>query len=257
LVGAGVFADVVTISELGAHPLAVVTALVTQDSNGVRAWESAPSASLVMALQCALADGRPDAIKTGMLGTPETLSAVAKQLALHAIPDTWVISDPVLASGGDVPMAAQLLAETFARTARRLAKGGLRVLLTPNVAELGALTGAAAPASLDDLRKLAQRLAEAGDCCVLAKGGHLSDSVGTDVLVHLAGVHEFSPLPWPESSDIHGTGCALSSALAVELARGTDLADAVRSAREVLAVKARACLKIGVGRHQLGRFVRS
>lgn len=258
LVGAGVFADVLTISELGAQPLAIVTALVDQDSLGVRSWVSAPSQNLVDATSSALIDGQPDAVKLGMLGTAEVLSSVAAALAAHAHADTWVVIDPVLASGGTgAPMGGLALAAGFADSARFLGAEGIRVVLTPNTAELGALTESSAPATLAEMCRDAERLAESARCWVLAKGGHLSDAVGTDVLVGPSGTTEFAPLSWPTEGDIHGTGCALSSALAVALARGLDLPNAVESARAVLASKANASVQVGRGRPQLGRFVRS
>ncbi len=254
MAGAGVFADVLTISECGAHPLAVVTAQVVQDSHGVHSWAGPDVQSLIAGTRSALLDGRPDAIKIGMLGNAEALDAVTATLVEFATPKTWVVIDPVLASGGDAPMASAHLADALLPALRTLGDAGLSVVLTPNAPELGRLLRAGTPETRAELQHQAATLSAGAECVVLAKGGHILDCVGTDFLVGAGERVEYPPLEWPDNADIHGTGCALSSALAVELGRGTSLAQAVVAARDTLAAKVMASVQIGSGRRQLGPF---
>lgn len=245
--GAGVCADAAVFRELGVEALTVPTALVAQSSRGVRGFEPSPLPIFRAMLEEALVDGAPDAIKVGMLASPELADAVAwarRKLA----PDVPLVLDPVLAGGG--PAGGSLARDGLVRGITALADS--RTLLTPNAAECAALAGeVSAPRGLSDLAALAERLAETLGCAVLAKGGHIAPC-GTDVLArpgHSTLTLEPGPLV---DEDIHGTGCHLAAAIAGFLARGRTLEEAVRAGRLDLQgrMAGRRHARVGSGRPQ-------
>lgn len=244
LVGAGVVADALTIREHGAQPLAVVTATVAQDSRGVRSFAPAPLDVFAESLACALEDGRPDAVKVGMLATAEHAEVLSA-----ALPEgTPVVLDPVLHGGRD---GAPLHRTGLLRALDVLAE---RALVTPNADELQRwLRSDRVARDVLELAAGARALHERGAWAVLAKGGHV-DPPGVDVLVIDGATHELPSLGgcWPDG-DIHGTGCALSSAIAARLAFGDGVLEAVSSARSWLHGKATSVdgvTRVGCGRAQ-------
>lgn len=245
--GAGVGADTLTIAACGAHPMAVPTALVDQDSTGVRGFHPTDLAWFERMVRAALTDGRPNAVKIGMLGHDDHAHVVARLLRDHLPAGTPVVVDPVLTGGRDPAALAHSrhtfdavigLADTFA------------TVVTPNAMELGVFCDAPAPRDLNALTQLARRLASARAIAVLAKGGHITPP-GTDVLATPDAVHTFAPTDAAPSEDVHGTGCFLSSALASALALGMPLTAAVEAARAHLAEAfAGRVTRLGAGRLQ-------
>lgn len=258
--GAGVGADGLTIAACGAHPLAVPTALVDQDSRGVRGFVRTDDALFRRMLTAALVDGRPNAVKLGMLADAARAEVVADLLADLLPPHIPIVVDPVLTGGLDGETLAQSGAATYGPLLA-LARDRL-VVLTPNAHELMTLTaGAVAITTEVALTEGAQRLATASGAWVLAKGGHI-EPPGVDVLASPEGPHtRFDPVEPAPPTDVHGTGCRLSSAVATALGRrvhvnsalpsSADLLDAVREARAVMAKSfANAVMTVGAGRPQ-------
>ncbi len=241
--GAGIQADVKTITALGAYAATAITAITVQDSRAVHAVHKLPLALVRDQIARALADPGADAVKTGMLVDAPTIIAVAT--ALRPAAGIPLVIDPVMvASSG-----TRLLAEDALATLRA-ELFPLAALITPNVPEAELLSGLAIrdPASM--------RLAALaiGARAVLVKGGHLPGEIVVDVLASEAGVIvlEQPRIPGPPR---HGTGCTLASAIAAGLAQGMALADAVRRARAYLQAAIATAPAIGAGAGLLNHAV--
>jgi hydroxymethylpyrimidine/phosphomethylpyrimidine kinase len=236
--GAGLLRDVATARALGAHAHAVGTAW-TEQGPGVHRVEARDPGAVRQALLEALA-ARPAAVKVGMAVGPATAAAIVEALAGYGGP---VVVDPVLASSRGGPLWA-----TAPRELLPLARRA--TLVTPNAPEAAALVGQRVD-TLAEAESAGRRLqVEAGLAAVLVKGGHLSDPEGgaTDVLVTAGPVTHFRRPRVPGPSP-RGTGCTLATAIAIELGRGREIADAVAHAREWLGRAIAAAREVGGQRH--------
>ena len=257
LSGAGVIADAMTARALATFPLVVPTALVDQDSHGVHSFQSVDLDHMERTLKRTLQDGRPDAIKVGMLGDPHMASLVFRQIQCHAA-TVPVVIDPILAGGG--PNGGALTRPAATNTARHRRSNSLvdvlsavlrpTMMVTPNALELAAMLGSAPARTTEELEAQARELADDTDVMVLAKGGHTA-SPGVDVFVCDAEVIRMeSDRTW--DADLHGTGCALSTAIAAFLARGAAPREAVTLAKRYLEARVAAgVIQVGQGRAQI------
>jgi len=239
--GAGVQADLKTFSALGCYGMAAITALTAQNTRGVTAaWPVAPD---IVAAQVAavMSDIPPDAIKIGMVATPEVARAIAR--VLGAAPRNLVF-DPVLAPTQGVSLASEGLEAALVATLLPLAR-----LVTPNLHEASALTDRPRARRMDEMAAQGRLLIEAGAHAVLVTGGDLAGEP-VDVLVVEGGETRVFHGRRVETRHTHGTGCALSAAIAAELARGEDLIDAIATAKAWLegALAAAERLDMGEGR---------
>lgn len=230
--GAGLQMDLQVFAHHDVHGMAVPTALTVQTTRGVH--RTLPVFPNIVGEQLAmlLADIRPDVIKLGMLASDDVLLRVANTLDGHAgIPR---VVDPVLqASDGSFLLERR----AWRSLVERLVAGA--ALVTPNLPEAETLTGERDP------ERAARVLLEAGACAVLVKGGH-GDGPADDLLVTLYSVTRF-PGERLKGDPVHGTGCALSAAIAARLARGEPLLDAVRSAKAFVARAIAAAEPLGKG----------
>lgn len=218
--GAGLQADLQTITALGGWPMTAVTAITVQDSARVYQITPLPPELVAQQMRACLEDMGADAIKLGMLANQAIVEAVATVLADH--PHLPVVADPVLAgTGGGILLEKQAMASYT----RRLSP--LLTLLTPNLAEAGHLTGRAVH-NKEEMMRAASQLAAAGPA-VLVTGGHLEGEQVWDLLYHQGQHHWFANQRLP-MGQVHGTGCTLATAAAVALARGMDLATATATA---------------------------
>jgi hydroxymethylpyrimidine/phosphomethylpyrimidine kinase len=241
--GAGIQADVKTITALGAYAATAITALTVQDTRKVYAVYPVPPPVVGEQIAYALADPGADAVKTGMLVDAATIAAVGA--ALRQAPRLPLVVDPVMvASSG-----AQLLAAA-ALAALRSELFPLAALLTPNVREAELLSGIL----VHDRASMEHAAAALGPRPVLVKGGHLPGETVVDVLASEAGITWFEEprLPGPPR---HGTGCTLASAIAAGLAQGMTLLDAVRRARAYLQAAIATAPAIGAGAGPLNHAV--
>ncbi|PCI34320.1 MAG: bifunctional hydroxymethylpyrimidine kinase/phosphomethylpyrimidine kinase [Alphaproteobacteria bacterium] len=220
--GAGIQADIKTISALGGYAMAAITALTVQNTQKV--YDVHPVAADIVAAQvmAVLDDIRPDAVKMGMMGTSETLSVLTGIFSENK--DIPLIVDPVLLSTSghallDPRGVEGMISEMFPLT----------YLLTPNLAEAALLAGVETIEDIPDMTRAGEALLNLGPKAVLVKGGHLSGEILTDLLVTPEGVYEFSS-PVIASRHTHGTGCTLASAIATGLAQGRGLRQAVARA---------------------------
>ena len=238
--GAGLVADVRVCERRGCRPLAVATALTEQTTQGLRAVNPVDPAIVREQLIALLSDIELAAVKIGMLGSVAMAEVVAEALAMTAAPIVW---DPVArASHGATALSDDELGAAAG------ALGASCALITPNADEACAITGLGPIASVRDAIGVASVLRDQRDvAAVLVKGGHWGDAEAIDVLVAPAGVVELAG-PRIAGASVHGTGCALSTAIACELARGAALADACRAAKAFVAARIAAPARPGRGR---------
>jgi hydroxymethylpyrimidine/phosphomethylpyrimidine kinase len=239
--GAGIQADLKTFSALGCYGMTAVTALTAQNTTGVQAIHGVPASFLKAQLQSVLDDIGVDAVKIGMLHSPDVVEVVAWAIDHYGLKQ--VVLDPVMvATSGDRLIAEEtvsvLVRELFPRVQ----------LITPNLDEASLLLQHPLTAA-DQLHNAAQALLDMGAKAVLLKGGHLPGDVLCDVLQtpgNDAVVFEATRI---HSRNVHGTGCSLSSAIAAHLASGKTMADAVAAARAFIrrAIADGAGVKTGEG----------
>ena len=224
--GAGLIADVRVVAELGGRPAGVVTALTVQNSTGVVDYRPCDPDFVGHQLAFLLTDVEVKAVKIGMIGSTPTAKAIANALHLTHAPVIW---DPILApTRGIVSMVDADFDDALAALRPHL------TVVTPNKHELFQLT--ALPTGDHAMAESAAReLARQLDCAVLVKGGHFSDDDALDLLVTKGERHELRGKRIPGGQDVHGTGCALSSAIATYLAQGRELPEACQLAKQYVA----------------------
>lgn len=247
--GAGILADVKTFSALGVYGAAVVTAVTAQNTRGVTAVHQLSGDLVTEQLETLLADVRIDAVKIGMLGSAEVVSAVAGVVSRHRPPH--VVLDPVMvAKGGD------RLLDQAAVEALRDELAPLCGLVTPNLPEAAALLDEAEAGEEDAMRDQLPRLRSALGTCVLLKGGHLETEDSVDLLDVAGTITRFASRRI-QTLNTHGTGCTLSSAVAALRPSNPGWAEAVRAAKSYLnaAIEASDQLEVGQGHGPLHHFV--
>lgn len=219
--GAGIQADIKTITALGGYAATAITAVTVQNTLGVTGVHPIPLDVIAAQARAVLDDIGADAIKTGMLGDAAVVETVAQCLD-HAggVP---AVVDPVMVAKGGAP----LLAEAAIGAVKSLMIPRA-ALLTPNAPEAAALTGLVVETT-DDLRRAGEALLAMGAQAVLMKGGHVAGDRVVDVLMTAAGETTFEG-ERIDTRHTHGTGCTLASACAAGLARGLRLEDAVAQA---------------------------
>jgi hydroxymethylpyrimidine/phosphomethylpyrimidine kinase len=219
--GAGIQADIKTITALGGYAATAITAVTVQNTLGVAGVHPIPLEVIAAQARAVLDDIGADAVKTGMLGDAAVVETVAAVLD-HAgkVP---VVVDPVMVAKGGAP----LLAEAAIGAVKRLMIPRA-ALLTPNAPEAAALTGLTVETT-DDLRRAGEALLNLGAKAVLMKGGHVAGERVVDVLMTTGGETTFEG-ERIETRHTHGTGCTLASACAAGLAQGLSLQEAVARA---------------------------
>lgn len=246
--GAGIQADLKAFSALGVYGASVITALTAQNTQTVVAIHDVPPSFVVDQLNTVLSDLNVNAIKIGMLSSVAIIEAVVSVVSQH--PDIPLIIDPVMvAKSGDAllqPDALHALKEQLCPLAE---------VVTPNIPEAALLLGCADAQTTEDMQQQATQLQNMGCRAVLLKGGHLADDKLTDVLQTNSGRHYFENLRI-HTSNTHGTGCTLSSAIAAGRAKGLDLIEATGAAVDYLnaAIKAADALTIGHGHGPVHHF---
>jgi hydroxymethylpyrimidine/phosphomethylpyrimidine kinase len=222
--GAGIQADIKTVTMLEGYAATAITALTAQNTRGVFDVLPIPPAFVRRQIEVVLDDIGADAIKTGMLHDEAVITAVAAALDEYA-PDTPLVVDPVMVAKG----GARLIEEDAIDALKRLLIARAAAV-TPNLVEAEILAGRGI-ASVAAMRRAAQDLLALGCRAVLLKGGHLPGETVTDVLATPAGVRVWES-PRIDTRHTHGTGCTLASALAAGLAQGMDIESATERARE-------------------------
>ncbi|MFC4589714.1 bifunctional hydroxymethylpyrimidine kinase/phosphomethylpyrimidine kinase [Sphaerisporangium corydalis] len=218
--GAGIQADLKTMLALGVHGMSVIAAVTAQNSVGVQGYWELPAEAVRAQLESVLGDIGAQAIKTGMLASPELVEVVAEVLAGVEAP---VVVDPVGVSKHGDPLLAPEAVHTLATRLLPVA-----TVVTPNLWEVEQLTSVKV-VDEDGLRPAAEAVLELGSTWVLIKGGHLPGPP-VDLLTDGAREYRFSA-ERHDNRHTHGTGCTLASAIASYLAMGEDVPAAVEKAK--------------------------
>ncbi|WP_417248170.1 bifunctional hydroxymethylpyrimidine kinase/phosphomethylpyrimidine kinase [Celeribacter sp.] len=236
--GAGIQADLKTFCALGVYGTSAITAITAQNTRGVFAVEAISLAVIKAQIAAVLDDIPPQAIKIGMLASPEIVTAVAEALAGYGGP---VVLDPVMvAKSGDALLAEEAEAALIELLVPRAD------VLTPNLPEAARLLRGEQAEGADAVEAQGQALLALGSRAVVMKGGHAAGETCVDRLMTPAGTVAMAQ-PRIVTRNTHGTGCSLSSAIAAELAKGADVETAVRRAQGWLHGAIRAADGLGIG----------
>jgi hydroxymethylpyrimidine/phosphomethylpyrimidine kinase len=231
--GAGIQADLKTFHQFGVYGEAVITLVTVQNSTRVSRVEMMPEDLVLAQIEAVLEDIPPLAAKTGALGTPEMVRAVARAAAAFRFP---LVVDPVMVSKHGTPLGGGAWEELLPYAA----------LVTPNLPEAEALTGTT------DMRDAARRLVAMGARAALIKGGH-SEGDALDVLYDGRDFAEF-PAPRIDTRHTHGTGCTYSAAIAAGLAHGLGLHEAIARAKRFITAAIRTNPGLGHGCGPVNHF---
>ena len=235
--GAGIQADIKTMTMNGVYAMSAITALTAQNTTGISGITEVTPEFLADQLDRIFTDIRPDAVKVGMVSSSRLIEAIVDRLSFYKAGN--IIVDPVMAATSG---ASLLHGEAAAGMKARLLP--MAALITPNIPEAEALTGMEIRTEAD-MAEAARRLHQACGCSVLLKGGHgINDA--NDLLCQNGALRWFRGARIP-NPNTHGTGCTLSSAIAANLAKGYDLPAAVQRAKDYLSGALAAMLDLGKG----------
>ena len=235
--GAGIQADIKTMTANGVYAMSAITALTAQNTTGVYGIMEVTPEFLANQLDCIFTDIRPDAVKTGMVSSSALIEVIAQKLTQYKAEN--LVIDPVMVATSGAKLISDEAIETL--------KGkllGLATLITPNIPEAQVFSGMDIRTA-EDMERAAKAIYEAYGCAVLCKGGHqLNDA--NDLLYSKEGAR------WYQGRRIanpntHGTGCTLSSAIASNLAKGCSLDEAVERAKAYISGALAAMLDLGKG----------
>ena len=246
--GAGIQADLKTFAALGVYGASVITALTAQNTQGVRAIHDVPADFVAAQIDAVFSDLEVSAVKIGMLSQAAIIETVAKGLGRHRAQN--IVLDPVMvATSGDRLLAADAV------EALRQVLIPRALVVTPNLPEAAALTGASVARNEQEMEIQARELLALGARNVLIKGGHGSGDESVDLLVGEGDVLRLSARR-VDTKHTHGTGCTLSSAIAAGLAKGLDLKAAAREAKAYVttAIAGADTLHVGHGHGPLHHF---
>lgn len=247
--GAGIQADLKTISALGGYAATAITAVTAQNTTGVRAIHTVPPEIVRQQIEAVMEDIRPDAVKIGMINDAETAEVIAGCLQRYR--PRFVVFDPVMVSTSGHRLIKEEAIHTLVSRLMPLA-----TLITPNLGEAEILTGRRV-ARIDEMEAAAAHLLTLGCKAVLLKGGHLEGGEMCDVLRTAGDPHpRLFTARKIESPNTHGTGCTLSSAIATLLALGTNLPRAIGQAKAYVTagIDAGKDVHIGQGHGPLNHF---
>lgn len=240
--GAGIQADIKTVTMLGGHAMTAITAITAQNTMGVDAVHAVPTDMVMAQVDAVVRDIGVDAVKIGMIGSARTAMALAERLA--EMPGLPVVFDPVMVATSGAALADDATVAAFERLMR------VASVTTPNLPELKALSGMSVidkDAQIASATSLVQRRG----CAVLAKGGHGRGRRVTDRLFQPDGSGLAPVIEWTDAridgEATHGTGCTLSSAIACELAKDWTLPEAIARARRFVRIAMHDAPDLGRG----------
>lgn len=236
--GAGIQADLKTMTAHKLYGMSVVTALTAQNTTGVYGVQEATPEFVGKQLDCVFTDIFPDAVKIGMVSSAPLIKVIAEKLKQYNAKN--IVIDPVMVSTSGCKLFVDDAMLTLKQELFPLA-----ALITPNIPEAQALSGIDEINCAGDMRKAAQIISESSGTAVLLKGGHLEQSAD-DVLWN-DGHALWLPHARIDNNNSHGTGCTLSSAIACSLARGYYLEAAVRNGKRYVTRALASGLDLGRG----------
>jgi hydroxymethylpyrimidine/phosphomethylpyrimidine kinase len=235
--GAGIQADLKTVSLLGGYGMSAITAVTAQNTRGVQGIHEVPAEFVGLQMDSVISDIGVDAMKTGMLSNSSVIRVVGRKVRRYRV--SKVVVDPVMVSKGGVRLLSPEAEETLKKELVPLA-----LIVTPNIPEAEVLTRERIR-GVEGMRRAARQVLQMGARNVLIKGGHLT---GDPVDVFFDG-RSFAELPGPRlpSLHTHGTGCTLSAAIALELARGNSPKAAVEKAKAFITSAIQFSFPLGQG----------
>jgi hydroxymethylpyrimidine/phosphomethylpyrimidine kinase len=245
--GAGIQADIKTLSALGVYAATAITAITVQNTLGVTGIHVVPPQIVAGQITAVMQDIGADCIKIGMLGNEETIHAVADALAACAA-DIPLVLDPVMVAKGGAHLLED--AAVSALKARLLPRA---TVLTPNIPEAETLTGAPLR-DLDAMARTGEALLAMGCGAVYMKGGHMDGAQVRDMLVTAEDETVFEA-PRIDTPHTHGTGCTLASAIAAGLAQGMALIDASARAHDYVRAAIERAPSLGQGHGPLNHLI--
>lgn len=244
--GAGIQADLKTITCLGEYGMTAITAITAQNTMGVDGVETVSTDMVKAQIDAVFNDIRPEAVKLGMIATPDIMEAICEKLIMYKAEN--VVVDPVMAA-----TSGSVLMETPAIQTLKQKLIPLADIITPNISEAEALSGITVEGK-EDMVKAAEIIADGYHGAILVKGGHLSGTA--DDLLYQNGRYKWFAGRHLSNENTHGTGCTLSSAIAVFLAKGCNIEESVKNAKEYVTEAIAANLNLGNGRGPLKHQVK-
>ncbi len=235
--GAGIQADLKTMTANGVYGMSAITAMTAQNTMGVRAIEEASPAFLKQQLDAVFTDIFPDAVKIGMVSSEELIAVIAERLRFYKAKN--IVVDPVMVATSGNPLIKNEAVEALTKMLFPLA-----TLVTPNIPEAEVLSGLTIQ-NADDMETVAKSIGDAFGCAVLLKGGHLVCDAND--LLYANGIFKWFYGKKIDNPNTHGTGCTVSSAIACGLAKGLSLEESVQSAKDYVSGALSAMLDLGQG----------
>lgn len=236
--GAGIQADIKTMTANGVYAMSAVTALTAQNTTGVYGIQEVAPDFLASQLDCVFTDIPPQAVKTGMVSSTALIQVIADKLREYQARN--LVVDPVMVATSGARLISREAVEALKERLLPLA-----ALLTPNIPEAEVLSGLEV-SSQEDMERAARVISERYGCAVLCKGGHqVSDA---NDLLWSGGAGRWFSGRRIDNPNTHGTGCTLSSAIAANLAKGYSLEQAVERAKDYISGALAAMLNLGQGR---------
>lgn len=235
--GAGIQADIKTMSMNGVYAMSAITALTAQNTTGVTGIMEVTPEFLQLEIDAVFEDIRPDAVKIGMVASAALIDTIARRLAFYEAKN--IVVDPVMVATSGARLISEDAVSVLIEKLLPLA-----TVVTPNIPEAELLSGLSIQ-NKDDMIQVAKKISSDFSCAVLLKGGH-SINDANDLLCYE------DTLEWFEGKRIdnpntHGTGCTLSSAIASNLAKGCSLSESIKNAKEYITGALAAMLDLGKG----------
>lgn len=235
--GAGIQADIKTMTANGVYAMSAITALTAQNTIGVKSIMELTPEFLEEQLDCIFTDIYPDAIKTGMVSSKILIEMIGKKLREYRAGN--IVIDPVMVSTSGAKLISDNAIETMKKELFPMA-----TVITPNIPETEVLSGISIK-SEEDMVQAAKIIYETYGCAVLCKGGHQVNNAND--LLYKKGTFRWFVGERIENPNTHGTGCTLSSAIASNLAKGHSLEQSVENAKEYISGALSAMLNLGKG----------
>ena len=244
--GAGIQADIKTITAHGMYAMSAITALTAQNTVGVSAVLNADAEFVGAELDAIFEDIYPDSVKIGMVSESDIICVIADRLKKYGAKN--IVLDPVMVSTSGCRLISEKAEKTLVERLMPIAD-----IITPNIPEAEALTGDKIK-NEDDMLSAAEKISALCSGAVLVKGGHLVNDA-TDLLYY-GGKYKWFSSPRIDTKNTHGTGCTLSSAIACALADGKSLEESISAAKEYLTGALAAMLDLGKGSGPLNHMYR-
>ncbi len=235
--GAGIQADIKTMTANGVYAMSAITALTAQNTTGVTGIMEVTPDFLSLQLDAIFTDIYPDAIKTGMVSSSELIKTIAEKLKKYEAKN--IVVDPVMVATSGAKLISDDAIETLKAELLPLAE-----VITPNIPEAEVLSGMEIK-NEDDMIQAAKLINEKFGCNVLCKGGHQINDAND--LLYRDGGYVWFKGKRIDNPNTHGTGCTLSSAIASNLAKGQNLDDAVKNAKDYISGALAAMMNLGKG----------